>query len=176
MLSILIEKYSLRLHNTVLTLLVFVCACALLPIIDTLRRLVNGNNNNTSPKHVELIEEPKSLKPSPKHSPTASDHRKDKKLKSSMRKINGESTESPSNNSTESKGSESSTVNSVSPKSSSKLPKRRILPNYSTVVGMDHSKGFTCALFRLNRWSVVAIRYLTTVKPQTKAYQNKSAK
>ena len=98
-----------------------VCACDLMPILDTLRRLVNGNNNTNSPKHVELIEEPKSLKPTPKHSPTIASLAKDKKLKSSMRKMNGGSTESPSNNSTESKGSENSTVNSVSPKSSSKL-------------------------------------------------------
>ena len=90
--------------------------------LDTLRRLVNGNyTNNNNPKHVELIEEPKPLKSSPKPSPATSDHRKQKKLKSSMQKLNGGLTESPSNNSTESKGSENSTINSVSPKSSSKF-------------------------------------------------------
>ena len=78
--------------------------------IDTLRRLVN--NNNESPKHEELIKESKP-------SPATSNHKKDKKFKPNLHKNDQEFTDSPSK-STESKGSENSTLNSVSPKSSSK--------------------------------------------------------
>ena len=71
------------------------------------------NNNNDSPKHEELI---KDSKPSP----ATSNHRKEKKLRTHLHKSElVESTDSPTM-STESKGSENSIINSVSPKSSSK--------------------------------------------------------